>query len=139
MTMDLKDRSVLVIDDYATMVRIVKRMCDEIGFGEIHTASDGEEGLAKLRDRHYDIAICDWKLEGFTGADVLAACKREPDLSRTALLMMGGDDTLLMARRLGVEGTLVKPFNTRILKDVVTAVLEKRAAAGSQTESALPR
>jgi two-component system, chemotaxis family, chemotaxis protein CheY len=127
--MNFSEKSVLVIDDYATLVRIISRMMREVGFGRIDSAKDGEEGLYKLRSHQYDVATCDWSMEGVTGADVLAACKREPDLQSTPIVMIGGDMQGTPARIGGADGFLCKPFNVHILRDVLTSVLERRALA----------
>lgn len=124
--MQHQNKSVLVIDDYATMVRIITRMLNELEFGEVHGAKDGAEGLAKFRDKRYDLVVCDWNMEGVRGEDVVRAWKREPDLRSAVLLVVCADHQAKAALSLEPDGILVKPFNVATLRTKIAAAFERR-------------
>lgn len=131
--MNFNSKSVLVIDDYPTLVRIISRMMHELEFARVDGAKDGEEGLCKLRDYSYDFVVCDFSMEGVTGLDVLMACKREPDLQRTAIIMVGNDMQAKAAKMAHADGFIAKPFNVHILKSTLEAVAARRSPQESET------
>ena len=58
---------VLVVDDYATMVRIIRNLLKQIGFAEVDDANDGSTALAKMHEKRYGLVISDWNMEPMTG------------------------------------------------------------------------
>ncbi len=53
---------VLIVDDYNTMVRIIRNLLKQLGFEDIDDASDGSAALAKMRERQYGLVISDWNM-----------------------------------------------------------------------------
>ncbi len=74
---------VLVVDDYATMIRIMRNLLKQLGFEQVDDANDGPAALAKLRARKYGLVISDWNMEPMTGYDLLQECA--PTLVRDAV------------------------------------------------------
>src|SRR5690242_16185689 len=54
---------ILVVDDYNTMIRIIRNLLKQLGFEDIDDASDGSAALAKLREKKYGLVISDWNME----------------------------------------------------------------------------
>jgi two-component system chemotaxis response regulator CheY len=52
---------VLVVDDYSTMVRIIRNLLRQVGFSDVDDANDGAAALAKMRAKRYGLVISDWK------------------------------------------------------------------------------
>ena len=77
MAVDLS-MSVLVVDDYATMIRILKNLLKQIGFEDIDDASDGSMALNKMRGKKYGLVISDWNMEPMTGYDLLREVRADP-------------------------------------------------------------
>ena len=50
---------VLVVDDYNTMVRIIRNLLKQLGFEHVDDANDGSQALAKMRERKYGLVISD--------------------------------------------------------------------------------
>ena len=58
---------VLVVDDYNTMVRIIRNLLRQLGFETIDEAVDGSSALAKMRQHRYGLVISDWNMQPMTG------------------------------------------------------------------------
>ena len=63
--MTILNSKILVVDDYATMVRIIEKLLQQIGFSDIDTASNGQ-ALEKIEVSDYDLVISDWNMEPMT-------------------------------------------------------------------------
>jgi two-component system chemotaxis response regulator CheY len=116
---------VLVVDDYNTMVRIVRNLLKQLGFVDIDDASDGAAALAKLRERKYGLVISDWNMEPMTGYDLLKEMRADPQLGRTPFIMVTAEsktDNVIAAKKAGVSNYIVKPFNAQTLKSKIDAV-----------------
>ena len=66
MTVD-KNMAVLIVDDYKTMLRIIRNLLRQIGFNNVDEASDGATALQKLRRDNFGLVISDWNMEPMTG------------------------------------------------------------------------
>jgi two-component system chemotaxis response regulator CheY len=116
---------VLVVDDYNTMVRIIRNLLKQLGFEHVDDASDGSAALEKMRQRKYGLVISDWNMEPMTGYDLLKAVRADPGLARTPFIMVTAEsktDNVIAAKRAGVSNYIVKPFNAQTLKSKIDAV-----------------
>jgi len=119
---------VLVVDDYNTMVRIIRNLLKQLGFVNIDDASDGGAALAKLRERQYGLVISDWNMEPMTGYDLLKEMRADPLLAATPFIMVTAEsktDNVIAAKKAGVSNYIVKPFNAQTLKSKIDAVFDK--------------
>jgi two-component system, chemotaxis family, chemotaxis protein CheY len=117
--------TVLVVDDYNTMVRIVRNLLKQLGFVNIDDANDGAAALEKLRMRKYGLVISDWNMEPMTGYDLLKAMRADPGLAATPFIMVTAEsktDNVIAARKAGVSNYIVKPFNAQTLRTKIEAV-----------------
>src|SRR5262249_58058033 len=79
---------VLIVDDYATMIRILRNLLGHIGFENIDDACDGSGALTKLRSRKYGLVISDWDMEPMTAYDMLLEVRTDPEPAETPLIMI---------------------------------------------------
>ena len=70
---------VLVVDDYATMIRIIRNLLKQIGFADVDDANDGSTALAKMHEKRYGLVISDWNMEPMTGYDLLRQVRPTPN------------------------------------------------------------
>lgn len=115
---------VLVVDDYSTMVRIIRNLLKQLGFVEIDEANDGTAALAKMRARKYGLVISDWNMEPMTGYDLLQQVRSDDDLSATPFIMITAEsktENVIAAKKAGVNNYIVKPFNAQTLKSKIEA------------------
>lgn len=123
---------ILVVDDYQTMVRIVRNLLKQIGYENVDDASNGEEALKKIREKHYGLIISDWNMEPMTGFQLLQAVREDTSIADTPFIMVTAEsktDNVVAARRAGVSHYIVKPFNAATLKAKIDAVFSPAAAA----------
>ncbi len=116
---------VLVVDDYTTMVRIIRNLLRQLGFQHIDDANDGSVALAKMRARKYGLVISDWNMEPMTGYDLLQQVRNDPGLHETPFIMVTAEsktDNVIAAKKAGVSNYIVKPFNAQTLKSKIDAV-----------------
>jgi two-component system chemotaxis response regulator CheY len=73
---------VLVVDDYATMVRIIRNLLKQIGFADVDDANDGSAALAKMHARRYGLVISDWNMEPMTASTCCVKCGPIPNWAR---------------------------------------------------------
>ena len=79
---------ILVVDDYATMIRIIRNLLKQIGFENVDDASDGSAALARMQGKKYGLVISDWNMEPMTGYDLLREVRASPELSTTPFIMI---------------------------------------------------
>jgi len=116
---------VLVVDDYNTMIRIIRNLLKQLGFEHVDDAHDGITALEKMRSRRYGLVISDWNMEPMTGYDLLQQVRADRDLAQTPFIMITAEsktDNVIAAKRAGVSNYIVKPFNAQTLKSKIEAV-----------------
>jgi two-component system chemotaxis response regulator CheY len=116
---------ILVVDDYNTMVRIIRNLLKQLGFQNIDDASDGTAALQKLRLKKYGLVISDWNMEPMTGYDLLKEVRADPILGKTPFIMVTAEsktENVIAAKMAGVDNYIVKPFNAETLQHKITAV-----------------
>jgi two-component system chemotaxis response regulator CheY len=116
---------ILVVDDYNTMIRIIRNLLKQIGFENVDDASDGSAALARMQSRKYALVISDWNMEPMTGYDLLREVRGSPELSQTPFIMITAEsktENVIAAKKAGVSNYIVKPFNAATLKTKMEAV-----------------
>src|SRR5262249_37810595 len=125
MAVDLS-MAVLVVDDYSTMIRIIRNLLKQLGFENIDDASDGAEALNKMRaGKRYGLVISHWNMEPLTGSDVLREVRADPNFATTPFIMITAEsktENVIAAKKAGVNNYIVKPFNAATLKTKIDAV-----------------
>ena len=122
---------VLVVDDYNTMVRIIRNLLRQLGFETIDDASDGVSALAKMRIRQYGLVISDWNMEPMSGYDLLREVRGDPEFAQTPFIMVTAEsktDNVIAAKKAGVSNYIVKPFNAQTLRNKIEAVFPDKHA-----------
>jgi two-component system, chemotaxis family, chemotaxis protein CheY len=116
---------ILVVDDYQTMVRIIRSLLKQLGFENVDDASDGNAAIAKMRDKKYGLVISDWNMEPMTGFELLKEVRNDAHLSKTPFIMVTAEsktENVVAAKKAGVDNYIVKPFNAQTLKSKIDAV-----------------
>jgi two-component system chemotaxis response regulator CheY len=128
---------VLVVDDYGTMVRIIRNLLRQLGFIDIDDASDGTAALEKMQRRRYGLVISDWNMEPMTGYDLLRKVRSDPSLETTPFIMVTAEsktENVIAAKKAGVSNYIVKPFNAQTLKAKIEAVFVAKSEFASAQE-----
>jgi two-component system chemotaxis response regulator CheY len=122
----------LVVDDFATMRRIMKKFLNDLGYTDVTEAEDGETALRILQQGNVDFLITDWNMPGMAGIELLKAARADPALVNLRVLMVTAEDKrqqIVEAIHAGVNGYLVKPFSADALKERIDQVLASWAAS----------
>jgi len=117
---------VLVVEDYNTMIRIIRNLLKQLGFENIDDASDGSAALGKMRGKKYGLIISDWNMEPMTGFDLLKAVRADEATAKVPFILVTAEskpENVLAAQKAGVSSYLVKPFSAPALKEKIDSVL----------------
>lgn len=116
---------ILVVDDYNTMIRIIRNLLKQLGFDDIDDAADGSVALSKMQDKKYGLVISDWNMEPMTGYELLKEVRGSPALAKTPFIMVTAEsktENVIAAKKAGVNNYIVKPFNAQTLKTKIESV-----------------
>jgi two-component system chemotaxis response regulator CheY len=125
MTID-KSMNVLIVDDYKTMLRIIRNLLKQIDFNNVEEASDGTEALGKLRGGTFGLVISDWNMAPMTGLQLLQEVRADARLKAIPFIMITAEsktENVIAARQAGVSNYIVKPFNAETLREKIEKVL----------------
>ena len=122
-----KNMNVLIVDDYNTMLRIIKNLLKQLGFPNVDEATDGEAALEKVKNKHYGLIISDWNMEPMTGLDLLKSIRESGESYAEVPFIMvtavSKTENVIAAKKAGVNNYIVKPFNAETLKTKMTSVI----------------
>jgi two-component system chemotaxis response regulator CheY len=116
---------ILVVDDYNTMIRIIRNLLRQLGFSNVDDAPDGSVALSKMHIKRYSLVISDWNMEPMTGYELLQKVRSDPSISATPFIMVTAEsktENVIAAKQAGVNNYIVKPFNADTLKSKIDAV-----------------
>lgn len=117
---------ILIVDDYKTMLRIIRNLLKQLGFDNVEEATDGSAALAKLRDKSFSLVISDWNMEPMTGIQLLREVRADSKLKELPFIMITAEsksENVIAAKEAGVSNYIVKPFNAATLKQKLTTIL----------------
>ncbi len=118
--------SVLVVDDYKTMLRIIRNLLKQLGFNNVDDAADGGTALTKLRQKDFGLVISDWNMEPMTGLQLLKEVRSDDNLKELPFIMVTAEsktENVVAAKEAGVSNYIVKPFNAATLKQKLSSVI----------------
>jgi len=113
-----KNINVLIVDDYRTMLRIIRNLLKQLDFNNVDEAVDGQEALAKLRAGNFGLVISDWNMAPMTGLDLLKEVRADQRLKNMPFIMITAEsktENVVAAKQAGVSNYIVKPFNAETL------------------------
>ena len=115
----------LIVDDSATMRRIVANSLSRIGYSDFVEAGDGTEALAAF-DGSIEFVITDWNMPNMGGLDLVKALRARPDGQAVPILMVTTRsirEDIVTAAQAGVNNYVVKPFTPEVLKEKIDQIL----------------
>lgn len=116
---------ILIVDDYKTMLRIIRNLLKQLGFENVDEATDGSTALTRLREKNYGLVISDWNMEPMTGIELLREVRADSKLKGTPFIMITAEsktENVIAAKKAGVNNYIVKPFNAATLESKLAAV-----------------
>ena len=122
----------LVVDDFATMRRIVRTLLKELGFENVDEAEDGAVALSKLKAGAFQFVITDWNMPNMNGLELLQAIRSDGGLKNLPVLMITAEakkENIVAAAQAGASGYIVKPFTAATLDEKLKRIFEKSGNA----------
>jgi len=116
---------ILVVDDFATMRRIVKNILVQLGFKNIVEADDGTTAVDVLKSEKIDLIISDWNMPKMTGLDLLKHVRNDAKIAETPFIMVTAEaqqDNIILAVKAKVSQYIVKPFTAETLGEKLEKV-----------------
>lgn len=130
----------LVVDDFATMRKIVKKVLDELGYKNVVEAVDGKNALDILKEHStagspFEFVISDWNMPNMQGIDLLKACRSDEAYKKLPFMLVTAESEqtqIIDAAKAGVSEYVIKPFNGATLKAKIERVYNKVLAASEK-------
>lgn len=113
---------VLVVDDFATMRKIIKNVLKQINIENVLEAENGKHALTILKNDVVDLIISDWIMPEMTGIEFLKACKSDEAIKKIPFIMVTAEaqkDNIMEAIKSGVDNYIVKPFTPDKLREAI--------------------
>ena len=119
---------ILLIEDEAAIRRVLaKILSEESKDYVVEQAEDGLEGINKIREKDYDLVLCDIKMPKMDGVEVLEAVKKiKPEIPMVMISGHGDLDTAVNTMRLGAFDYISKPPDLNRLLNTVRNALDKK-------------
>ena len=122
---------VLVVDDFATMRKIVRNILKQIGFNNIVEADDGAHAMEVIRNDKIDFVVTDWNMPNMSGLELLINIRGEEKAKDTPVLMVTAEglaENVVDAVKAGVDNYIVKPFTAETVQAKIEQIFAKRSA-----------
>ncbi|MCH9784551.1 MAG: chemotaxis response regulator CheY [Gammaproteobacteria bacterium] len=123
-----KGMSILVVDDFPTMRRIVRSLLKELGFTNVEEAEDGQEALGKLKSGDFEFVVSDWNMPNLDGLEMLKQIRADDAMKALPVLMVTAEakkENIVAAAQAGANGYIVKPFTAATLEEKLNKIFEK--------------
>lgn len=126
--MAYKNLVALVVDDFATMRRIVRKILKDLQFQDVMEAENGVEALKILKANHIDLVVSDWNMPEMTGLELLKEVRANEKLKHLPFMMVTAEaqkDNIVEAVQAKVSNYVVKPFTPAVLEEKLAKILPK--------------
>jgi two-component system chemotaxis response regulator CheY len=126
--MAYKDLTVLIVDDFVTMRRIVRKILRDLNFENILEAEDGSAAVEILKTTKVDLIVSDWNMPRMTGLELLKHVRGEAGLKDTPFLMVTAEaqkENIVEAVKARVSNYIVKPFTAATLEEKLTKIVPR--------------
>ncbi len=118
---------ILIVDDFATMRRILKNILKQLGFKNLVEADDGTTAWDLLTGgQAIDLIISDWNMPKMTGLELLKKVRADSRYTKTPFLMVTAEaqkQNVIEAVQAGVSNYVVKPFTAEAISDKLKKIL----------------
>jgi len=120
-----KNMRVFIVDDYNTMLRILRNLLRQLEINQVEEATDGETAFQLMLKMPPELIISDWNMAPMTGLELLRKVRAEPKLRRIPFIMVTAEsktENVIAAKQAGVSNYIVKPFNAETLRAKIVSV-----------------
>ena len=120
-----KNMRVVIVDDYTTMLRILRNLLRQLEINNVDEANDGDSAFQLLQKNPPDLVISDWNMVPVTGLDLLRRVRADARLKHIPFIMVTAEsktENVIAAKQAGVSNYIVKPFNADTLRAKIVSV-----------------
>lgn len=124
-----KNMRILVVDDFATMRRIIKNILKQLGFNNVVDADDGTTAWEILNKDKIDFIISDWNMPKMSGIELLRKVRSSEEFADIPFLMVtaeGQQENVIEAVQAGVSNYIVKPFTPEVLEQKIKKIFGEK-------------
>ena len=122
-----KKIKILIVDDFATMRKVIRNLLKQSGYENVTEAEDGVAAMSVLKSTKIDFVISDWNMPNMTGIELLKAVRSDNELGAMPFLMVTAEslkENVVEAVKAGVSNYIVKPFTAEVLGEKIDKILE---------------
>ncbi len=119
------DMKILIVDDFATMRRIVKNILTQLGFKNFIEADDGSVAWEILQKEQVDFIVSDWNMPKMPGIELLKKVRADEKLKDIPFLMVTAEaqkENIIEAVKAKVSNYIVKPFTPETLSEKIEKI-----------------
>ncbi len=119
------DMKILIVDDFATMRRIVKNILIQLGFKNFIEADDGSVAWDILQKEPVDFIVSDWNMPKMPGIELLKKVRADEKLKDIPFLMVTAEaqkENIIEAVKAKVSNYIVKPFTPETLGEKIEKI-----------------
>ncbi|HPX55178.1 MAG TPA: chemotaxis response regulator CheY [Syntrophales bacterium] len=123
-----KSIKILIVDDFATMRKVIRNLLKQSGYENIVEAEDGVNALKVLQSQKIDFVVSDWNMPNMSGLELLKAVRADEELKALPFLMVTAEalqENVVAAVKAGVSNYIVKPFTSETLDEKIKKIMEK--------------
>src|SRR5437879_2853691 len=120
-----KNMRVFIVDDYTTMLRILRNLLRQLDINNVEEANDGENAYHMMQKTVPDLIISDWNMTPVTGLELLRRVRADARLKHIPFIMVTAEsktENVIIAKQAGVSNYIVKPFNAETLRAKIASV-----------------
>ena len=120
-----KNMRVVIVDDYTTMLRILRNLLRQLEINNVDEANDGDTAYHLMQKNPPDLVISDWNMVPVTGLDLLRKVRADAKLRHIPFIMVTAESktgNVIAAKEAGVTNYIVKPFNADTLRAKIASV-----------------
>jgi len=123
--MAIESIKILVVDDFATMRKIIKNLLGQLGYKNVHEADDGSTALVMLEKERFDLIIADWNMPQMSGLNLLKTTRDNENYKNTPFVMVTAEankNNIVAAIQAGATDYIIKPFNANTLQEKIKKI-----------------
>lgn len=123
---------VLIVDDFESIRKILKKLLQKLDIKYIDEADDGFTAIPKIKVNTYDLVLLDWEMPKVNGLAVLKAIRSDPRTKFLPVIMVTAEsikENIIAAAKAGVNDYIVKPFSSELLEEKIKNALKRTILA----------
>ena len=124
--MAYKDLIVMVVDDFSTMRRIIRKIMRDLEFKEVIEAENGAEAFELLKTNKVDVIVSDWNMPTMTGLELLKRVRADDRFKGLPFLLVTAEaqkENIIEAIQAKVSNYVVKPFTPAALAEKLAKII----------------